>query len=193
MHEMIKMPTGNAGLKPASDYSFYLKHYFIFTSKFKTRKMKRLLTILLSVMLTCVITAQSPFNGFFKPIPKQPMSLLAQQLAVNTTEWKFRAGATLTGTKIMLSSVPGQTFDVSFLSTAGVGVSLNRYELIDGVPYSKFGANIYVCYPTANAQLKELSLLASITGWQLVNAGFGWEFLTKKPFLALGLSYSFGQ
>ena len=155
--------------------------------------MKRLFTILLSVMLTCIISAQSPFKDFFKPIPKRPMSLMAQRLALSTTEWKFRAGATLTGTKIMLSQVEGQTFDVSFLSTAGVGLSMNKYEMVDGVPYSKFGVNLYVCYPTANAELKELSVLASVTGWQLVNAGLGYEFLTKKPFLALGLSYSFGQ
>ena len=157
--------------------------------------MKKIIIAFVLFTFTLAGFSQS-FRGFFKPVTRDVIQKfgIGENGAYNT--WLIRSKVAVTANKITLSDEEGKIFDMSFFSSTGLGLAMTHYTLLaDGTPYSDFGVGLYALLDTqvSETDIRAISVMAAVTGWQLVNAGLGYDFLTKKPFLALGLNVDMGS
>jgi len=155
--------------------------------------MKKLLIILfLAIGLSGM--AQSPWNGFWKPINRAlflPVETIDRDVKVDETTsfWLFRPVVTLSAMQFILE----KPVKVTTLSSLGTGISYSHFINSNGVPYMNYAFNFLVLFGTEIADVSplELSLAATVSAFQYVNVGIGYNFYDSKAFILTGVQFNF--
>jgi len=152
----------------------------------------KILLLGFAISTASIVFAQSPWNGFWKPVEKD-MFLYTAGEELKSHEWLFRPTVSLSAMKFTPSDEEGKTFDVSSFTSAGFGLSYNHYVEANGKPYNNIGVNalmLFTAIPTETAPAG-ISLAATVTALQYLNFGVGWDFELKNYFLMAGVSFTF--
>jgi hypothetical protein len=144
--------------------------------------MKRLIIILL-MLLPLTVAAQ----GFFKPVPDDIINNKNER-GVSST-WLFRPVVQLSAMQITV----GNPTTVQALSSLGTGVSYAHFTEANGVPYQNIAANLLILFGTEVTDVSPLkmSVAGTVTLWQYMSIGCGYNFMDKSFFILTGISYSF--
>ena len=144
--------------------------------------MKRLL-VLAFVFLPLLSHSQ----GFFRPV-KADIFNEAKDRGI-TNVWLVRPQVIINAMQIVLTN----PVEVRSLNSIGTGISYARFNEINGDPYQNFAADLSVLFGTNVTEVSplELSLAGSITLWQYLSLGVGYNFMDRKAFLLTGISYRF--
>lgn len=147
--------------------------------------MKRLLIIFVLAVLTLTVSAQS----FFKPVSKDIFPSGGDRSAVST--WLVRPYFNVTALKIEF----GETTTIEPFSSLGTGVTYGLFKEVNGEPYQVFAANLAVLFGTEIGETTplELSIAATVTGWQYISAGIGYDFTNKNVFLLTAFTFNFNK
>jgi len=89
----------------------------------------------------------------------------------------------------------GEQTTVEPLSSVGTGISYSHFIEQNGEPYQNFSANFLVLFGTELAEVSplELSIAGSISLYQYLNLGIGYNLMDKKVFLLTGVSINFNH
>lgn len=153
--------------------------------------MKKISMILILVALTATAFSQTkPFSGFFRPVDKQMFCSPLDTRAVIST-WLIRPAVTITAMQINF----GETTTVQSLTSLGTGLSYSRFLEQNGEVYQNFSANLLILFGTEIADVSplELSIASSVSLWQYLSFGCGWNFMDKKFFLLSGVIINFNK
>ena len=153
--------------------------------------MKRLLLFIAVLFVAFNLAAQSKWDGFFKPVPKDMLHTKAV-----SSQWLFRPTVALTATTFKLNIIDGKFsgFQSSFLSKAGMGLSYAHYIEVEGLPYNNFSVNGLVLLPTGESA--SVALAATVTALKYVNVGIGYDIIKGVPiaqnfFVLTGVTLTF--
>ena len=156
--------------------------------------MKRLLITFLFLAIGLLGMSQGPWNGFFKPINRTlflPIETIDRDLKVDETTsfWLFRPVVTLSAMQFILE----KPVKVTTLSSLGTGISYSHFINSNGAPYMNYAFNFLVLFGTEIADVSplELSLAATVSAFQYVNIGLGYNFYDRKPFIITGIQFNF--
>jgi hypothetical protein len=150
--------------------------------------MRRLIVIIAFVSLASGVSAQT-FKGFFSHVPSD------QLLKGSSISWAFRPAATVTAVQLMWDK-DAKTFNTSgFMASAGVGLSLAHFKAIDGTLRSDYGVNLLYLFDTTinGSEAVGSSLVASVTAFESISFGGGYNFGQKTPVILIGLTYNFNR
>jgi len=146
--------------------------------------MKKLL-IIAFVFLPLLSHAQ----GFFRPVSKDIFPVGADRSMAS--QWLVRPYFNITAIRINLTTPT----TVVPLSSLGTGVSYSLFRDNEGEPYQVFAANLAVLFGTDITEVSplELSIAATVTGWQYLSFGAGYDFSNKNVFLLTSFSFNFNK
>lgn len=147
--------------------------------------MKKLFAIFILAVLTLGVSAQS----FFKPVNRDIFPAGVDRAA--TSVWLVRPYFNVTALKIEF----GETTTVQPFSSLGTGVTYGLFKEVNGEPYQVFAANLAVLFGTEISETSplELSIAATVTGWQYISAGIGYDFTNKNVFLLTAFTFNFNK
>lgn len=162
--------------------------------------MKKSLLLLFFIFLSMIASAQSPFKGFFKPLPKD----LFKNNAYNSTYfkgvtdslktgiWIFRFDATITAIQLKYNKEL-KTWVSSPLNSAGPGIGYKHYISVDGKPYNDFGINALALlgYNWSKIDEAAISIVGTVNFLNNINIGGGYDFTNHAPVIVLGATISF--
>jgi len=158
--------------------------------------MKKLIILcLLFLGSFAVVSAQSPFQGFFKPVPKNlfesPEFLKSDQTPKDAI-WLIRFDVQITAVQLQYIKDEKKWVSSPF-SSAGPGIGYKRYVEVDGEPYNNFGANLILLlgYDWTEISTANLSLVGTVNFFEFINFGGGYNFGHKAPVLLMGASVKF--
>jgi len=154
--------------------------------------MRKFIVLLFFVAIATTSFAQNPWKGFWKPVSSDKVFTTSLQTGLGTFDWKFRPTVTVVAQKYTFTG-DDRVIDVSTLNSAGVGLSIEHFIDIDGVPYNNFGVTAALLINHDINQPVAISPcpFVGVTALQYLNAGIGYDIGAKKLFMALGVSYSF--
>jgi hypothetical protein len=146
--------------------------------------MKKLVLLLL-LFLPLVASSQA----FFKSVDKDMFSKSTDRSV--TSVWLVRPYFNITALQVTF----GETTTVKPLSSAGTGVSYSLFKEVNGEPYQVFAANLAVLFGTDITEISplEVSVAATVTGFQYVSIGGGWDFMNKNFFLLTSFTFNFNN
>jgi hypothetical protein len=147
---------------------------------------------LMFLMLTCfsisIINAQS----FWRPIPADLLKkeykagkLLAT--GIEPSAWLIRPAVTLTAVQITYNKDLKQFESVPF-NSGGIGLSYQKFKLVNDLPYAVFAVNALLLYDGGN-----ITTAVTLTGWQYFSFGVGRNFGISKFVLLTGVVYNFNK
>jgi hypothetical protein len=156
--------------------------------------------LLIAIMLFAVIqlTAQKPFEGFFKPITKKNVTYVAHsdiRSLIGGEDYRdideirkfiFRPAATITAVAIDFEG-NSQSF-----SSFGFGVSYGKFSVVDDTPYCNYSFNALVLTGMELGGEQKTSIGGALTVDvfnKIIGAGFG--YIDNKVMFLTTLSYSF--
>ena len=99
--------------------------------------MKKIVGLLLIVSLAFTLNAQSPWNGFFKPVTENEIyakAVFGSAITVDSVRWKFRPSVFVAADAIKIN---GGVAVTNPLSAIGTGVSYSKYIDNNGTPYQQ--------------------------------------------------------
>ena len=156
--------------------------------------MKKLLIILFLAIGITAYCQDSPFKGFFRPLEQ---SIFEREVTTDgelkvdetTSFWLFRPVVTLSAMQFILE----KPVKVTTLSSLGTGISYSHFINSNGVPYMNYAFNFLVLFGTEIADVSplELSLAATVSAFQYVNVGIGYNFYDNKAFILTGIQFNF--
>lgn len=151
--------------------------------------MKKLLVVLAFVALTISGFAQSPWDGFFKPVTEQQFNYhLKGVSAVNPNVWLFRPAVSIAAT-ILTYDKTVKDWTASAFSSVGMGIGYQHYIDNNGTPYNNFGFNALMF---VNAEPEAtISLAGTVSALKFIDVGGGYNLGTKSPFILMGIKYNF--
>jgi len=166
--------------------------------------MRRLLMLLILVLGSLNVFSQaSPFQGFFKPIPKdlfknynkyQYTYLKGVTDSTSKGVWLFRFDAEITAVQLSYNKTD-KTWISSPLSSVGPGIGYKHYTNLDGTPYNDFGINAIVLLgynwselPSSKASV---STVCTVNFLEYINIGGGYDWGNKAPVILLGATVKF--
>lgn len=84
---------------------------------------------------------------------------------------------------------------VSSLSSLGTGISYSHFVEANTEPYCNYAFNLLALFGTEIADVSplELSLAATVSAFQYINVGIGFNFANKNAFLLTGIQYNFNK
>jgi hypothetical protein len=128
-------------------------------------------------------------QGFFRPVSADIFPKGTDRAMASV--WLVRPYFNITALKITLT----QPATVSPLASLGTGVSYSLFRDNAGEPYQVFAANLAVLFGTDVTAVSplELSLAATVTGWQYLSVGAGYDFKNKNVFLLSSFSFNFNK
>jgi hypothetical protein len=154
--------------------------------------MKRFLTLL--AFMAVILTAGAQDNGFFKPVDKKmfaPRLVDARIVDAPRAVWLFRPTMQITAVQLTWNKEK-KTFDSSPLSSIGPGVSYQHYIEANGEPFNDYGFNALLLLGTDITKISPASLsLAGTFNISVINAGFGYNFGQRAPFILMGAVVKF--
>lgn len=152
--------------------------------------MKKLIVILM-LLIPMGLSAQT-FKHFFGYMPKPTeMNLRADGSAF---EWAFRPAVNVTCVQALWNKET-KFFDVSALSAAGVGISIDHFKTVDGVLRSDYGFNLLYLF---DVQLNGTvpfgsAVAATVSAFEIVSVGAGYNFSARAPVILLNATYNFNR
>jgi len=156
--------------------------------------MKKLLIILFLAIGITAYCQDSPFKGFFRPLEQ---SIFEREVTTDgelkvdetTSFWLFRPVVTLSAMSFILE----KPVKVATLSSLGTGISYSHFINSNGAPYMNYAFNFLVLFGTEIADVSplELSLAATVSAFQYVNVGIGYNFYDSKAFILTGVQFNF--
>ena len=107
-----------------------------------------------------------------------------------TNFWIPRPKMFISGMEI---PIKGEGSSVKTLSGMGFGVSYAGFTEQNGLPYQYLSADLMLILGTKvnDQQPLAVSIAGSVTVWQYLSFGAGYNFKEKYPFILTGVSYSF--
>lgn len=147
--------------------------------------MKKLMLISVLLLTMTAMNAQR-WENFFGSMPTP---IILKERAV-TNQWFPRPKLQLTAIQIF----PGEESETRMLSSFGIGFSWAHFTPQEDVLYQDFSVDLSLLLGgdvTKEKNPLELSVAGTITGWQYMTVGGGYNFMMKKWFALLGASYSF--
>ena len=141
--------------------------------------------IIIFILLFIPIVSFS--QGFFKPVPHKLTYRLGSNGISHT--WLTRPLVGMTAMQIIIDD----PVMVQPLSTLWTGVSYSHFIDQNGVPYQDFAVNLCVLFGTEMVDKSplELSIASTVTAWQYLSIGAGFNFMDKKFFILTGITYNF--
>jgi len=146
--------------------------------------MKKLIIIVAILVVSLPISAQ--FQGFFKPLEKNPVFL--RELTADRTNNIFliRMGGGFSAVETVYNWEE-KKFSQNAFSQIGFGLSLNHYTPnIDGSVYNNWGINGFIF-----ANNEKISLALTASAWQYFQVGFRYTPGVKEIGFFSGLKYNF--
>lgn len=155
---------------------------------------KCILFFLAMILATTMSFSQNLWKGFWKPVTSDAVFMSSLRSDIGTYDWKFRPTFNVIATKLTLTG-DAKVFNVGTLNAAGVGISIQHFIDVDGVPYNNFGVNAMLMLNTdINTEVDIApSPFIGVQALQYFNGGVGYDTGLKKIFFALGISYSFNK
>jgi len=152
--------------------------------------MKKFLIITLLLTFFIGASAQQPFKGFFKPV--SPELTVKTRDVENPSVWLFRPAIEISALQLMYNKDLKQ-FDASSLTSAGLGISFAHFINNEGQPYSNYGFNLLCLFDTQINSVTEtgISLAGTVSAFELISVGAGYNFGVKKFLLLTGITYNF--
>jgi len=157
---------------------------------------KRLLIILFLAIGITAYCQDSPFKGFFRPLEQ---SIFEREVTTDgelkvdetTSFWLFRPVVTLSAMQFILE----KPVKVATLSSLGTGISYSHFVNSNGAPYMNYAFNFLVLFGTEIADVSplELSLAATVSAFQYINVGAGYNFASGKAFIITGIQFNFNE
>lgn len=159
--------------------------------------MKRLIIIVLILVVTLPISAQSRWRGFWKPVTIH--ELWVDDITVDGVIRSDRGSLWLYRPIVQVSALSfsftgdERVVEVGALNSAGAGISYSNFVDIDGVPYNRFSINglILFGYDIKEVSPAQVSLAVTATILEKLSFGGGWNFSHGKPFLLSGIAITF--
>lgn len=157
--------------------------------------MKKLLILCLLIFGCLAATAQSPFHGFFKPLPTDlfhNVSYVKGDLSTTTGLWLFRFDASITAVQLEYNKTD-KKWVTSPLSSVGPGLGYRHYVEVNDEPYCDFGVNALVLlgYGWTEISATNLSLVGTVNFLEFINVGAGYNFGNKSPLIIMGAIVNF--
>ena len=152
--------------------------------------MKKLLLVLAFVALTISGFAQSPWDGFFKPVNSKQFNyhLKAASLELNPNVWLFRPAVSIAATMLLYDKTI-KDWTASSFTSVGMGIGYQHYIDNNGTPYNNFGFNALMFVNTVPKAT--ISLAGTVSAMKFIDVGGGYNFGTDSPFILLGIKYNF--
>ena len=152
--------------------------------------MKKLLVVLAFVALTISGFAQSPWDGFFKPVNTKQFEyhLKGVSEGLNPNVWLFRPAVSIAATMLTYDRTLKDWTSTAFTSV-GMGIGYQHYIDNNGIPYNNFGFNALMFVNTVPEAT--ISLAGTVSALKFIDVGGGFNFGTKNPFVLLGIKYNF--
>lgn len=153
--------------------------------------MKRIFFVFILAAFTLCLSAQdNKFKNFFGPIDKDLFTVQNGQRAPSSV-WLFRPVVTVTAMQFNFE----KPTTVSSLSSLGTGISYSHFTEANGEPYANYAFNLLALFGTEIADVSplELSLAATVSAFQYINVGAGFNFADKHFFLLTGIQYNFNK
>ena len=139
------------------------------------------------------MNAQIKSVPLFKPVPMDLFS--SDQYGLKSLEnasvWMLRPSIQVTAVQLVWNKET-KSFDSSPLSSIGAGVSYQHYIEANGQPFNNFGLNAFLLLGTDISQVSPASLgIATTVNYSIVNAGIGYNFANKAPFILTGVTLKY--
>jgi len=144
-------------------------------------------------MLAFVFTAvaQGPLNGFFKPVKLNP-AVKGLGTRAGSSVWLLRPTVELSALQLVWNK-ENKAFDTKFINSAGLGVGYQHFIDNQGEPYNNYGFNALLLFDVVPTETTATTVSGAITVsvFELVNIGAGYNFGLKLPFLLSGITLKF--
>jgi len=157
--------------------------------------MKKLIVLLAFIAFAVTAIAQSPWDGFFRPMSIQHFDKMVAHKGIKADVprlWAFRPAVEISAMKLSYNKDSKQWSSSSFTSV-GMGIGYQHYIYVDESPYNNFGFNILMLYnavPTETAEAG-ISLAGTVSALKFIDIGIGYDFQMKKAFGLMGIKYNF--
>jgi hypothetical protein len=134
--------------------------------------------------------SQDAWRGFWKPVNNDMFIAKLGQRAPSSVV-KVRPVVSITAMCFNLK----KPSTVSSLNSLGTGVSVSHFIDVNGEPYMNYAFNFLALFGTEIADIAplELSLAATVSAFQYINVGVGYNFADKCPFLMTGVQFNFNK
>ena len=128
-------------------------------------------------------------QNFFKPISADIFPKGVDRSVASV--WLVRPAVTISAMSIIF----GEQTTVEPLSSIGTGISYSHFIEQNGEPYQNFSANFLILFGTELAEVSplELSIAGTVSLWQYLNLGLGYNLMDKKVFLLTGVAINFNN
>lgn len=152
--------------------------------------MKKIYFILIFAAFTLCANSQEKFTGFFRPVDNELFTARDGQRAPSPV-WLFRPVVTVTAMQFNFE----KPTTVTSLSSLGTGISYSHFIEANNEPYCNYSFSLLALFGTEIADVSplELSIAATVSAFQYINVGIGFNFANKNAFLLTGISYSFNK
>lgn len=155
--------------------------------------MKKIFLVLSLVALMVTTNAQVKSVPLFSPVPDNLFSSAEYGLKSleNASVWMLRPSIQVTAVQLTWNK-DKKSFDSSPLSSVGAGVSYQHYIEVNEKPFNNFGVNAFVLLGTDITEVSPASLgIAATINYSIINAGVGYNFGSKTPFLLTGVTLKY--
>lgn len=153
--------------------------------------MRKLILILALISFGITATAQDHWKGFFKPVTINP-AVKDLGTRAGTSVWLFRPTVSISAIQLVWDKTTKE-FNATSLNSAGFGIGYQHFIDVEGKPYNNFGFNALLLFdivPTETAPTA-LSGALTVSAFQYLNVGAGYNFGLKTPFLLTGVTVKF--
>jgi hypothetical protein len=152
--------------------------------------MKKILFVLVLAAFSLCATGQEKFKGFFGPVDNELFTAKDGQRAPSSV-WLFRPVVSVTAMQFNFE----KPTTVTSLSSLGTGISYSHFVEANNEPYCNYAFNLLALFGTEIADVSplELSLAATVSAFQYINVGAGFNFADKHFFLLTGVQFNFNK
>jgi len=155
--------------------------------------MKKVFLILSLVALMVTANAQVKSVPLFTPVPDDLFAsdVYGLKSLENASVWILRPSIQVTAVQLTWNKEK-KSFDSTPLSSVGAGISYQHYIEVDEHPFNNFGVNAFVLLGTDISQVSPASLgIATTVNYSVINAGIGYNFGNKVPFILTGVTLKY--
>jgi hypothetical protein len=139
--------------------------------------------------LSAGVSAQGPFEGFFKPKAGTPVSAQFRAEGDKSHELYIRPAANMNA--IMFSyDKDMKVFRSSTFASAGIGLGAQWYTERNGVLVNTYGVNALLVLDASQGSAGAGAAL-TVNALQFVNAGIGYSWTNKEWFIPIGAVWNF--
>lgn len=162
-------------------------------NKLINKNMKKIILLFALIALFATGNAQIKSVPLFKPVPQDLFTADQYDLKSleNASIWMLRPSIQITAVQLIWNKET-KSFDSSPLSSIGAGISYQHYIEVNEKPFNNFGVNAFVLLGTDITEVSPASLgIATTINYSIINAGVGYNFGNKAPFLLTGVTLKY--